>query len=199
MAFLGSLRFFKGENHVFSQRFIEVGYYFKRASKPKTLATSTKKEKDLRKILISKDNFEEKKEEEYTKKEESNENKYAFQENRDIGSTKNGNDISSEEGGNTLGSLFTEWFNTIKNKIEKFKKYPEKAKKNSLQGEVFVKLLILSDGHIKDVSVLKSSGSKILDEEAVKIVKRAEPFVPPKDIKIKEILIKVPIKFILEE
>ena len=40
----------------------------------------------------------------------------------------------------------------------------------------------IEDGSISDVSVVKNSGSRLLDEEAVRAVKRVESVVPPKNM-----------------
>jgi TonB family protein len=49
-------------------------------------------------------------------------------------------------------------------------KYPEQAKKNGIQGRVFVTFVIEADGSITDVKVLRGF-DKSCDEEAVRVIK----------------------------
>jgi len=48
--------------------------------------------------------------------------------------------------------------------------YPEKAKKNNIQGTVFVTFVIETDGSITNVKVLRGIGGGC-DEEAVRVIK----------------------------
>ncbi|MFT5111566.1 MAG: protein TonB [Parasphingorhabdus sp.] len=54
--------------------------------------------------------------------------------------------------------------------------YPEAAKNQQLNGSLVLSVTILSDGNIKHVSVVRSSGQKILDDAAVRIVTMAAPY-----------------------
>lgn len=67
-------------------------------------------------------------------------------------------------------------------KIIKHKKpsYPSLAKKNGIEGITRIKILINNLGKVEDVIVAKSSGSNLLDEAAVKAVKKWE-FIPAKN------------------
>ena len=76
-------------------------------------------------------------------------------------------------GGNDTGMEFTKWvFGQIK--------YPEEAKEKQIQGRVTLQFTIAKDGNVKDVSVAKSSGSKILDDEAVRVVSMSPQWEPGK-------------------
>ena len=59
-------------------------------------------------------------------------------------------------------------------------KYPEEAIKNQVQGRVTLQFTIAKDGNVKDITVAKSSGSKILDDEAVRIVSMSPQWEPGK-------------------
>ncbi len=68
---------------------------------------------------------------------------------------------------------FTKWvFSQIK--------YPEEAKEEQIQGRVTLQFTIAKDGNVKDVTVAKSSGSKILDDEAVRVVSMSPQWEPGK-------------------
>jgi protein TonB len=62
--------------------------------------------------------------------------------------------------------------------------YPEAARVNKLYGSLLLTVSIRSDGSLEHVEVNKSSGQRILDAAAVKIVQMAAPYSPfPPDIK----------------
>ena len=57
--------------------------------------------------------------------------------------------------------------------------YPERAREMGWQGKVKVSFVIASDGFVKDIRILESSGIEILDRNAVETVRRASPFPRP--------------------
>jgi protein TonB len=61
--------------------------------------------------------------------------------------------------------------------------YPEEAKRRKLYGNLILRVGVRADGSLEEVLVLRSSGSAILDDAAVRIVHLAAPFAPfPPDI-----------------
>ena len=54
--------------------------------------------------------------------------------------------------------------------------YPEEAKRNHLYGELRLAVILLPNGYVDDIEVLHSSGTRILDDAAMRIVRLAEPF-----------------------
>ena len=62
--------------------------------------------------------------------------------------------------------------------------YPNEAKKRRIHGELRLLVPINSDGTLREMKVLKSSGHRILDQAAMEIVRIAAPFsVFPPEIK----------------
>jgi protein TonB len=62
--------------------------------------------------------------------------------------------------------------------------YPEAARAKRLYGKLLLTVSIRSDGSIEKVEVNRSSGQRILDAAAVKIVQMAAPYAPfPPDIR----------------
>ena len=59
-------------------------------------------------------------------------------------------------------------------------KYPEEAYKNDIQGRVILQFTIAKDGKVKNVKVLRSSGSQLLDDEAVRVVSMSPQWEPGK-------------------
>lgn len=56
--------------------------------------------------------------------------------------------------------------------------YPKEAKERKLYGDVTVLVSVNKDGSLKDVRILESSGHKVLDSAALKIVRLSSPFQP---------------------
>ncbi len=62
--------------------------------------------------------------------------------------------------------------------------YPEEARRNKIFGNLVVTVSIKSDGEVEKVEINRSSGHKVLDEAALRIVKLAAPFAPfPENIR----------------
>ncbi len=62
--------------------------------------------------------------------------------------------------------------------------YPDQAKRNSLYGNLVLHVAVRADGSVERVRVLHSSGHKVLDDAAVRIVRMSAPFSPfPEEIR----------------
>jgi protein TonB len=62
--------------------------------------------------------------------------------------------------------------------------YPEAARQLKLYGNLLLTVSIRADGSVEDVRVERSSGQRVLDAAAVRIVEMAAPFAPlPPDIR----------------
>lgn len=59
-------------------------------------------------------------------------------------------------------------------------RYPSVAKRNGVEGVTQIKILIDSKGNVENVIIAKSSGSKLLDNSAIKAVKKWK-FIPAKN------------------
>lgn len=56
--------------------------------------------------------------------------------------------------------------------------YPEEAKKRKIYGNILMTVVLKPSGKVSSIKIRKSSGHKILDDAAVRIVKLAAPFAP---------------------
>lgn len=56
--------------------------------------------------------------------------------------------------------------------------YPEEARKRGLTGSLILDVALRPDGSVDEITVRKSSGNKILDDAAIRIVNLAAPFAP---------------------
>jgi protein TonB len=54
--------------------------------------------------------------------------------------------------------------------------YPEEAKRNNLYGELRLAVILLPNGYVDDIEILHSSGMRVLDDAAMRIVRLAAPF-----------------------
>jgi TonB family protein len=86
----------------------------------------------------------------------------------------------------------------VKQKIEEARRYPLWAKKQGIEGVVFLNFIILPNGSSQNIRIIRSSGSGILDQEAIETVKRAVPFPSiPKEISSSFVEMGVSIVFML--
>lgn len=56
--------------------------------------------------------------------------------------------------------------------------YPEEARSRGLHGDVLLTVVLRLDGSVKSIEVVRSSGQKVLDTAAERIVRLAAPFPP---------------------
>ncbi len=61
--------------------------------------------------------------------------------------------------------------------------YPDSAKRKGLSGSLIMDVAINANGTIREVTVLRPSGHKVLDDAAIRIVRLASPYAPlPKEM-----------------
>jgi protein TonB len=56
--------------------------------------------------------------------------------------------------------------------------YPDEAKRKKLYGDLLLHVSLRADGSVQQIRVVRSSGHKILDDAAMRIVRLASPFAP---------------------
>lgn len=62
--------------------------------------------------------------------------------------------------------------------------FPDSARRADLSGSLIVEVALYPDGSVRNITILRPSGHKVLDDAAVRIVKLAGPFAPfPADIR----------------
>ncbi|MBF8253546.1 MAG: TonB family protein, partial [Deltaproteobacteria bacterium] len=79
---------------------------------------------------------------------------------------------------NTRDPQFVTYFGSIKRAIEVVWQYPEMALRYGLQGKLLMEFSILENGELARARIVRSSGSNLLDEEALRAVRSAAPFSP---------------------
>ena len=80
---------------------------------------------------------------------------------------------------------YATYLDTWRRKVERIGNlnYPDEAKRKKLYGNLVLHVAVRSDGSIDNIRILHSSGHKLLDDAAIRIVKLTSPFAPfPPDI-----------------
>jgi len=86
---------------------------------------------------------------------------------------------------------YISYFASIKRKIELVWQYPYEAAAAGIQGELTLDFVIARSGAVNSVELVGSSGSKILDDEAIRSIRKAAPFDPiPAQYKIPSLQIR---------
>lgn len=78
----------------------------------------------------------------------------------------------------TTEYTYAQYMNAWVKKVERVgnANYPEQALLNQLSGQLILTVAIKKNGNIESITLVKSSGNKVLDRAAIQIVKLAEPF-----------------------
>jgi protein TonB len=83
-------------------------------------------------------------------------------------------------GANAREFRFASYMDAWRTKVERLGNlnYPEEAVRHGISGALLMDVAINPDGSLHSVRVLRTSGHKVLDEAAVRIVKLAAPYPP---------------------
>src|SRR4029453_2028014 len=79
---------------------------------------------------------------------------------------------------NTRDPIYVTYFNKIKQSIESHWEYPEMALRYGLQGKLSLEFTIGGKGQLEQLRLIRTSGSQLLDQEAMRAIKAAAPFPP---------------------
>ncbi|MBR9985621.1 MAG: energy transducer TonB [Desulfosarcina sp.] len=71
------------------------------------------------------------------------------------------------------------YLDMVRLKIESRKRYPEAAKARSVEGRVTIRFVLLTDGSVRDIAVVRGSRSKALNTAALAAIRDAVPFPRP--------------------
>lgn len=96
--------------------------------------------------------------------------------------------------------LVQSYSHLVKNIIHSNVSYPASLQGKSIKGAVKLSLHVQSSGKLLGVVIMQSSGNQVLDDLAEHTVKKLSPFPAfPKDLKLKELWIDMPIVYKLDE
>lgn len=76
--------------------------------------------------------------------------------------------------------MYAAYLEAWRSKVEKIGNlnYPDEAKRRQLYGNLLMHVAIRADGSVERIQVRRSSGHKLLDDAAVRIVRMSAPFAP---------------------
>lgn len=90
------------------------------------------------------------------------------------------------------------WRGEVMARLLRAKRYPERARLRGAEGVAFATFTLDRAGRVLSASLLRGSGSDLLDEEAVAMIHRAAPFPPPPpDASGESLTLTVPVRFAL--
>jgi protein TonB len=91
---------------------------------------------------------------------------------------ENGGPEKSSVSLNTTDPKYITYVGKIRQSIESEWQYPEMALRYGLQGKLALEFTILGNGQLEGLRLIRSSGSSLLDDEAMRAIKAAAPFPP---------------------
>jgi protein TonB len=97
-------------------------------------------------------------------------------------------------------AVLREYGTMVSTAVAKKKVYPRLAVMRHWQGVTDLKLQIAVDGAVKSLSITRSSGYEVLDDQAMKMVKDALPLPNvPEALRGREFAIDIPVAFKLQD
>lgn len=107
---------------------------------------------------------------------------------------RSGDSLESRQAEGSIDS----YLGTIRRWLERHKRYPDAARANGEEGIVKVRFRLRSTGHVRALGVVVTSGSWILDQEALATIRRSAPFPAfPASVTDDELAVVVDVKFSL--
>jgi protein TonB len=95
--------------------------------------------------------------------------------------------------------VWDEFGRNLQGLVERHKKYPEIARRRGWQGLAKVLVRFSSEGKTLSVAIEKSTGQKVLDEQALEMVRKSLNDLPvPNKFKGREFKLTIPVDFKLE-
>ena len=96
--------------------------------------------------------------------------------------------------------LLATYGQSISKEIKRFQNYPAPAQRRGWQGTAEILLKIAADGKVTAIILAKSSGYAVLDEEALRMVRRVSSLPQaPADLRGRALVVSVPIVFRLQD
>lgn len=100
-------------------------------------------------------------------------------------------------GGGRAGAA-ADYMSVLQAWLEKHKEYPRAARLRRVEGTVLLYFVVGADGEVYVDRIEKTSGHRLLDEEAIAMIQRAKPLPPiPESMKRDRLEVLVPIQFFL--
>lgn len=92
------------------------------------------------------------------------------------------------------------WQGAVLARLEQVKRYPAEAQSEHQEGTAMLRFSMDRTGHVLSAMLVHKTGSALLDEETLALVRRAEPLpAPPESIKGAVLTLTVPIEFFMSD
>ena len=106
--------------------------------------------------------------------------------------------VDNRTQGDRTNKIYQSYYGVVRSMLDSNKKYPLLSLQRRQEGTPIVEFTILQSGDVVDLKIT-SSGFRLLDREAQKIVLKSAPFPPiPKSLGKDKINLRVPINFNLQ-
>ena len=106
--------------------------------------------------------------------------------------------VDNRTQGDRTNKIYQSYYGIVRSMLDSNKKYPLLSLQRRQEGTPIVEFTILQNGGVVDLKIT-SSGFRLLDREAQKIVLKSAPFPPiPKSLGKDQIDLRVPINFSLQ-
>ena len=106
--------------------------------------------------------------------------------------------VDNRTQGDRTNKIYQSYYGIVRSMLDSNKKYPLLSLQRRQEGTPIVEFTILQNGSVVDLKIT-SSGYRLLDREAQKIVMKSAPFPPiPKSLGKDQIDLRVPINFSLQ-
>ena len=102
----------------------------------------------------------------------------------------------------TRENKYAAYMDAWRSKVERIGRinYPEEARRRNLSGNLIMTVVLHPDGTVKAIDVDRSSGNKLLDDSARRIVKLAAPYAPfPEKIRAETDLLHITRTWIFQD
>jgi len=88
---------------------------------------------------------------------------------------------------------------SIWRRASEIQRYPFQARLNHLEGRVVVRAVIRHDGHLEALAVHETSGHRVLDEEALELIRRVCPLHMKHELGRQQVAVLVPVNYKLND
>jgi len=96
------------------------------------------------------------------------------------------------------GAEYGVYLGRLRTRVQESLRYPLAARRRGLSGTVNLEIVIRPDGAISGVAVTDSSSHGVLDDAAVKAIRRLAPEPFPPDVQPRALRVRLPVVFALE-
>ena len=111
----------------------------------------------------------------------------------------NGRATAESRGAQTSALAPPHYLTAVFARVQQAKRYPAKAQARGDQGRAVVSISIRRNGALAEARLVRSSGSSLLDEATLEVMRRAAPFPPlPPDVAGSVLVLSVPMNFTIE-